>query len=272
MIERFDLTTDDALEAALLDLGSAIELPPTPDIARAVAVRLQTAPAVRAERPHRVRMLRRAVLLAAVLALLAAGVVVGLRFGLDLLHIEFGAIPTLTAPATTLEPSSAFDGPGATLGLGRATTLEEAREAAAFDLAEAAALGPPDQAYTGGPSLRGQVSFVYAATPDLPPSDLLDGAGLLITQNTGHSDDGLARKLVSSGMARLEPVSVDGARGYWITGEPHWFWYLAEDGEVIEDGRRLVGDTLVWERDGILYRIEGAIPKARALEIASTMR
>ena len=32
MIERYGLTTDDALEAALADLGSAIELPSTPDM------------------------------------------------------------------------------------------------------------------------------------------------------------------------------------------------------------------------------------------------
>ena len=272
MIERFDLATDDALEAALFDLGSAIDLPATPDIARAVDARLRSAPAGRIERPHRRRMVRRAVLLAAVLALLAAGVAVGLRLGLDLLRIDFGPAPTPTLPAATPDPSTGTGGPGTTLGLGLATTLEAAREAAAFDLVEAAALGPPDQVYAGGPSLRGQVAFVYAATPDLPPSDLLDGAGLLITQNAGESDDGLARKLISSGMASLESVSVDGARGYWISGEPHWFWYLATDGEVIDDGRRLVGDTLVWERDGILYRIEGAISKARALEIASTMR
>ena len=30
--------------------------------------------------------------------------------------------------------------------------------------------------------------------------------------------------------------------------------------------------TLAWERDGILYRIEGDITLARALEIATSMR
>ena len=50
------------------------------------------------------------------------------------------------------------------------------------------------------------------------------------------------------------------------------FWYLAPDTSMIKESRRLVGDTLVWERDGMLYRIEGAISKARALEIAESMR
>ena len=44
------------------------------------------------------------------------------------------------------------------------------------------------------------------------------------------------------------------------------------DGEFIDDSRRLVGDTLAWERDGVLYRIEGAITLERALEIAASMR
>ena len=272
MIERLGLTTLEALEAALVDLGSAIELPPTPDVAPAVGERLRAAPVIRTAGPNRLRPLRRGLLLAAALALLVAGVALGLRVGLDLLRIEFGPVPTPTAPVTTPSPSATNRLPGQGLGLGQAATLDDARDDAEFTLAEPTDLGPPDAVFVGGPSLRGQVSFVYAARPELPASDLLDGAGLLITQNAGGTDPGLANKLVDSGIARVEAVTVDGAPGYWISGAPHWFWYLDPAGQVIEEGRRLVGDTLVWERDGILYRIEGDITKARALEIASTIR
>ena len=271
MIERFGLTSDDALEAALVDLGSAIELPPAPDIARSVGDRLREATVARSARPTRLRPMRRALLLAAVLALLVAGVAVGLRVGLDLLRIDFGTVPAPTAPAATPSATAGVAVPGQDLGLGRATTLEGARDAAGFTMVEPTGLGDPDAVFVGGPSLRGQISFIYAATPDLPPSDLLDEAGLLFTQNVGRPDDGLANKLVDSGLARVESVTVDGAPGYWISGEPHWFWYLDANGQVLEDGRRFVGDTLVWERDGLLYRIEGQITKARALEIASTI-
>jgi hypothetical protein len=95
---------------------------------------------------------------------------------------------------------------------------------------------------------------------------------LLVTQNHGSPDDGLGRKLVGAGLANVEPAVIDGAPGYWITGAPHVFWYLAPDGSVIEESRRLVGDTLVWERDDVLYRIEGAVSRVRALEIAESMR
>jgi hypothetical protein len=133
-------------------------------------------------------------------------------------------------------------------------------------------LGPPDVVYVGGPPLRGQVAFVYAPRPDLPASQLLGGAGLLVTENRGRPDTGLAHKLLESGLATVEPVDVGGAPGVWIAGRPHIFWYFAPDGSVIEESRRLVGDTLAWERDGILYRIEGAITVERALEIARSMR
>ncbi len=66
-------------------------------------------------------------------------------------------------------------------------------------------------------------------------------------------------------MSTARPVSGSAA-------PPHVFWYLAPSGAVIEDSRRLVGDTLVWERDGVLYRIEGAISRAQALAIARSMR
>jgi len=65
---------------------------------------------------------------------------------------------------------------------------------------------------------------------------------------------------------------MDGSLGVWISGQPHLFWYLAPDGSFIQENRRLVGDTLAWERDGVLYRIEGAITLSRALEIARSMR
>jgi hypothetical protein len=117
------------------------------------------------------------------------------------------------------------------------------------------------------------VAFVYAPRADLAASDLLEGTGLLITQNRGLPDEGLAHKIVATSAASVVAVDVDGAPGIWISGAPHLFWYFAPDGRtVIDESRRLVGDTLAWERDGILYRIEGAITLERALEIAASMR
>ena len=87
-------------------------------------------------------------------------------------------------------------------GSANATTLESVLTEAEFPVVVPAALGPPDAVYLGGPRLRGQVAFVYAARDDLPASELLGGAGLLLTQNRGDVDVGLAGKIVDSGSAR----------------------------------------------------------------------
>jgi hypothetical protein len=282
MIERFDLGTDPGLEAALADLGEAIAWPPTPDLAATVGARVQRDP-VPLRRPGQ-RPLRRALLLAAALVLALAGAAVAIRLGLDLLDIRTGPIPSATptavagagaspgsGPSSRPAPSPTVADPGLRLGMGRAATLADALAEASFPILVPGALGEPDHAYLGGPDLRGQVAFLYDASAELPAADSLDGAGLLITQARGHSDDDLARKLVDTGLATIEAVTVDGVPGYWIAGDPHVFWYLAPDGTAIQESRRLVGDTLVWERDGILYRIEGAVGLERALEIAASM-
>lgn len=280
MTDRLVPRPGDDLEARLADLASVLDFPPTPDLASGVGARLRgrpasdAAPRDAAPRPSVRRSLPRALLLAAALVLALVGGVVAVRYGLELLSIESGPLPTVSpGPSGRPSPSPAASDPlGTGLGLGLATDLDAIADDVAFPVLVPAALGPPDAVYLGGAALRGQVAFVYAARDDLPASRLLDGAGLLVTQNLGATDQGLAHKLADTRLATVEPVDVDGAPGVWISGEPHFFWYLAPSGAIIEDSRRLVGDTLVWERDGVLYRIEGAIDLERALAIARSMR
>jgi hypothetical protein len=288
MSNRLGPIGPDAMEARLADLATALAFPPTPDLATAVGAKLRSSGAVEAPAgallarlrlwPVR-RSVRRSLLLAAALALLVVGGALAVRFGLELLSIQFGPIPSIAPSPTASGPaagaSRGAETPaplGAGLRLGQPLALEEASAGAAFVVLVPEDLGPPDIVYLGGPAVRGQVAFLYAPRDDLPASSLLGGAGLLITQNRGEPDDELAHKLADAELARVEPVDVNGARGVWIGGQPHIFWYLASDGTVIQDSRRVVGDTLAWERDGVLYRIEGAITREKALEIARSMR
>ena len=270
----FGPMSDDHLASRLADLATALAFPATPDLASSVGARLRASEdKVGARlRPLRFRRsVRRSLLLAAALALLVVGGVLAVRLGLELLSVEFRPLPT-EAPISPSPSPHAPAALGAGLGLGRPLNLEEAENAAAFELRRPEALGLPDAVYMSAAALRGQVAFVYAPRDDLPASPLLGGAGLLVTQNRGEPDAGLAHKIVDSSRATVEPVDVDGAPGLWISGAPHLFWYLASDGSFIQDSRRLVGDTLAWERDGILYRIEGAVTLSRAMEIARSMR
>jgi hypothetical protein len=266
----------DQLETQLADLATALAFPRTPDLATAVGSRLRTPTGQVGARPRLLplpRSLRRSLLLAAALALLIVGGAFAVRFGLELLSIETGPIPT--EPPASARPSASPLPPGAlgvSLGLGRRLSFDEVDAAADFDVLAPGALGEADAVYVNDVALLGQVAFVYAPREDLPASSLLSGAGLLVTQNQGRADAGLAHKIVDTSLATIEPVDVDGAPGLWISGAPHLFWYLGPDGTFINESRRLVGDTLAWERDGILYRIEGDITLSQALEIARSMR
>lgn len=278
MSDRMLPMPDDALDLRLADLAGAIAFPPTPELAGAVAARLRTtAPPLAPMRRTAGRSLRRSLLLAAALLLVIVGGVLAVRLGLELLDIRFGAVPTLSPSPTAITTSPGAlptsSGPlGGSLLLGRQVTLDDVLEISSYRVLVPATLGPPDVVYVGGPSLRSQVAFVYAPRDGIPFSGLLGGAGLLITQNRGEMDDGLAGKLLATGQATVEYVDIDGADGVWITGKPHVFWYFAPDGAVIEESRRFVGDTLAWERGGVLYRIEGDIEVDQALEIARSMR
>jgi hypothetical protein len=175
----------------------------------------------------------------------------------------------VSAPSGSSSPPA---GLGVALGLGTRSTLDAVSADADFPILTPADLGPPDAVFRGGDTLRGQIAFVYAPRPGIPASELLGGAGLLVTQNRGDVDEGLANKLVDSGLGRVTQLKVGSDGGYWFFGQPHVFWYIAEDGSVVEDSRRRVGNTLVWQHGDVLYRIEGDIDQDAALEIANSLR
>ena len=97
------------------------------------------------------------------------------------------------------------------------------------------------------------------------------GIGLLVQAFEGALEREQVQKLVAEVGASVTAVSVDGAHGYWIAGPPHLLRYLGPDGDARAEATRLVGDTLVWERDGMLYRIESGLGLVETLRIAETI-
>ena len=86
---------------------------------------------------------------------------------------------------------------------------------------------------------------------------------------------GLLLLLLAPGLAigqAEKPVDVSGDRGWWITGAPHEIMVVRPDGEIGVLRAAVVGDTLVFARDGTLYRIESALGKEATLDIARSMR
>lgn len=268
---------DDAgLEALLRGSAEAVAWPtasPTgaPDIAMRVRVRLTGAPRPAAGRPWTAwRPVRRSLLLALVALLTLAAIAGAVGLGLPGLRLILGEPPA--SPPPSVAPSrTPPPGPiGSSLRLGQSYALDEVEALTGIPvrLPTDPAIGPPDAVYVD----RGrddQVAFVWAASETLPETRE-PGIGLILMRFDGRIDDGFRQKLIGEGTT-VEPVSVDGNRGFWVSGEAHFFFYIREDGGVIDDGRRWVGDALAWTEDGTTYRIESALGRDATIELAESL-
>jgi hypothetical protein len=239
----------DPLDAALADLASAVEFPTTPHMRTVVAEGLATAP-----RRRWIAPLPRALALALVGLLVVATAAAALVLALPGLRLTL--VPELPSAPVPADPL------GTRLALGAAIPVSD------VDDLVPAALGPPDEAYEIGDGAI--VSLVFAASDDLPALDGT-GIGLLVQAIEGALDRPQVEKLVVEVGAEVTAVNVGGAPGYWISGPPHLLRYLGPDGEARAEATRLVGDTLVWERDGTLFRIESGLGLTETLRIAETL-
>jgi hypothetical protein len=265
--ERFAPAADIDLDTALRDLAIALDVPAPAGIAERVRTRIESERPRRAVAPWWRRPIRRSVVLAlAALLIAAAAVGAAIGYGLPGLRILFGPVPSPAAPAPS--PSGGAGAPGALLALGTPLTLDEASDLVAFDvlLPPDPAIGPPDAAYLAGHRL----ALVWGPDPALPGTAVAD-VGLLLIEINATVDEGMIQKIVDSGTP-VEAIDVDGAPGYWISGDSHELLFVAPDGEVIPDSRRLANNTLVWTRDGVTYRLEADLGLEEALELAVSLR
>jgi hypothetical protein len=287
-MQQFD---DTALEGALRSLGDGIVWPtaaPTaagdattgPDIATRVRVRLTDTSRPRARRgwlPRGWRPVRRSLLLA-LIALLALAIVAGAA-GLWLpgLRLSFGGGPTPPTPAPTVRPGAsptpsplAPSAPGAGLRLGQLTTLDqvEATTGIPVRLPADARLGPPDAVWIDPP--RGnQLAYVWGSRPDLPATNE-PGIGLVLMRFDGTTDPGFYQKVIGSG-THIEAVDVAGHDGFWITGDPHFFFYTRDGQQFFEEDRRWVGDALIWSDGTTTFRIESGLNRDATIAIAESI-
>lgn len=241
------------LERALTELGRELAVPTAPDLAAGVLACIEPRRAL--GRPRRRWILAIAVcLLAALMATLAIPDARSALF--RVLHIGGERIELVDElPAVAPAPAEL----DLDLALGKRSTLEQARRAVDFDLRELDT--EPDRVYLGG---RGTVWFLYGTPARVR---------LLVAQTSGLEIDEplIVKKLVPSG-TRVEQVSVAGERGFYLGGSPHLLLLLDESGEVIEESVRLARNVLVWEANGVAYRLEGDFTRDEALTLASSLR
>ena len=279
------------VEQRLLDLGAALEFPPTPDLAAAVRTRLaSTEPAVHGLRLRAgawrsavwswlaaPRWQRRvaAVGLALVLAL---AVVLGIEpvrttvaHWLGIRGVQVVPVQTLP-PVPTRTPPPTNAPPGASLNLGSAVTLDEARARAGFTVVVPSQLGAPDAVWLnptrGDSSLV--VSLVYGPRPGLPQSGQ-SGVGLLVTEVRSSIDTQVFNKFIGPDTTLL-PATVRGAGpAYWLNGF-HGIAYVDPKVGITFDTLRLAGPTLFFERGDITVRVEASVDEQTAVGIAESLR
>ena len=292
MTDRRIALDDAGLEAALRALSSDIAWPTAapltadgaatgPDIAARVRARLASRNRGRPWWTFGGRPLRRGIVLA-LLALLGLAIVAGaVGLGLPGIRITLGeppasVVPSLTAsaspsgshtpaPSPTLPPIA-----GMRLGLGRQVALGDvaAETGVPVRLPGDERLGPPDSVWVD-PSKGDQVAYVWKASGVLPPTQE-PGVGLVLMRFDAANDREFYDKVIRTGTT-LERVTVAGHDGYWISGDPHFFFYTTADGRFVEDSRRWVGDALIWNDGTATYRIESGLGRDATIAIAESI-
>ena len=243
----------------------AVAWPETPDLVDGVLARLDDgAPARRARRR---RPAWRPALAYALAALLAAFAIT-MAASPDARSSVLEWLGLKSVRVERREPVAPPPDPGrlgAGLGLGTPVTLAEAR-AEAPSLAQPGdpSLGDPEAVYLGADS----VALVYGDRPGLTRAPTT-GAALLVQTFEGRVGP-FIEKTVGMG-ARLERLRVEGDPAYFIAGA-HGFAYESDAGGGSFEEQRLAGNTLLVERaDGTLIRIEGDVPRDRAVAIAESI-
>jgi hypothetical protein len=285
---------DRDLERELRELGTRVEYPPTPDLARAVRRRLEEAEQPAPRRGWfdipvvRWAAVAAVVLLAAFPALSPAmrDTVTGWFEGgqasssgqaADVAREASPAGGDVTfkgeggrhaaeaaRPSSGEQPmsSSGREAPPSVgnLGYGEPISLREAQtRLGGSELLLPEALGVPDQVYAGGSSRNGGVVLVYGTRSGLPSMGDT-GVGLVLTEVPGSVESAYLRGGTLP-VAGAEEVSVGNGRGYWVPA-----------------GRRppsladRTGSVLFWERGGLALRLGADLPKGEMLRIASSVR
>jgi hypothetical protein len=256
------------LEATLADLGERLAYPRPTRLAAAVRARLNE------PRPRRwwEAVLAPRFAFAPALATLVLILVVSLaavpevRAAAD----EFLRLRGIDIFRTTATPSAPAASPAMPFP-GQRVSLEEARSRAPFLRAPAdARLGAPDHVYIDQTGAGDRVTLVYVSRPGIPVSPDA-GVSAVVVAFRAQIDESLLGKVGVAG-TRIEEVTVNGGRGYWLEGTPHQFFYRDAAGNPSPETLRLAGNTLLWEQGGVTFRLEAQLAREDALRIATTFR
>ncbi|MFF0655641.1 hypothetical protein [Micromonospora tulbaghiae] len=235
----------DDLERELRELTGWLEPARTPDLTARVRARL-AAPAPR----RRWRYVLAAALAALLVAALPPGraAVAGAVTGL----LRFSGVVVDTAPAP---PPAGTPSP---LPAQHQVALAEAQRQVRFPIRVPARLGAPERVLVADPDGAGAhrvVSLLYrGGTVRL---DAFDGSLDIVFHKRSAGAD-------------VTLTQVGGEFAIWVGG-PHALAYVDRSGTERVATARLSAATLIWERSGVSYRLEGDLTREQALDVASSV-
>ena len=251
------------LEQALRDLGQHLDYPAPATLATAVRLRLAEPAAARRRLPAIPAVRRRVLVSSATAFVVAALSVLGFwaparEAVADLFGLR--GVRFSRAPSPVL--------PGESLRLGKPVDLDDARRAVDFPLRIPARLGSPDAIYADEAAPETVVSLLYRPGASLPEVRST-GVGFLVSQFRGRIDAAVMTKFLGPG-STVEPISVGRGRGFWLPEPGHVVMYLDRHDRMREDTARLTANVLLWERDGVITRLESRLSRDEMLAIAAS--
>ena len=246
-------SSNESLQIDLFELGSRIDWPDGPDLA----------PGVLAQISRPIRSTRRWLALA--LAALAVVVLlltppgkeaVAWLFRVAGIRIEFSQV---TAPSVSPAPMT----------IGDPVTLAAAQESVDFSVLAPGSLPPPDSVQLASWGGGRQVVMAWGASEQLPEV-FETSTGLLLFQFRASVNEVLLTKHAAEATV-VEEVAVRGSTGYFLSGAPHIVWFESSDNMMFEDFVRLAANVLIWEADGVTYRIESSLGLEETLAVAESL-
>ena len=255
---------DMELELELRAAGRQLEFPDRPDIAQSVAARIDS----QQLQPRWIRPAYVVVLAIAALIIAASGILIlspdARRAVADLLGVPGVGIQLKDPAESPAAPQSLDD-----LELGETTSFEEAGQKASFEVAYPRALGLPEVVLYRSSPPGGMITLVYGTNSGLRETSV-EGVALLLTQFKGRLDSPFFQKAVGSG-ARVEEVLIEGRLGLWIEGTPHLLTFRDAQGDLVQERARMAGNVLLWDQNGVTFRIEANLSRELAIQIAESI-
>ncbi|HEV2757698.1 MAG TPA: hypothetical protein VG318_18205 [Actinomycetota bacterium] len=257
------------IAALLEDVARDAEFPATPPLAASVRRRIESGPmpVARVRLPRTRPPVWRSVPAVVLVVLVTLGATLALsvtarRAVADLLgvvgiHVTFDD----ETHGVELRPRNELD-------LGEQMSTYEAEERAGFDVvvpSEPQSRRVWAVYYDPTVGESGMVSLVHP-----PEAESVEDVDLLVTQFAASVEGQFFKKIDVEG-ADVTYTGVGDDEGYWVGGDAHLFYYV-EDGEPRQETVRLAGRVLIWESDGVTYRVEGARSLEAALRIAGSLR